>query len=167
MAAPSYMIIFNFSFPFSIECTRVLYLADAFFQSWTYWDSKYFWTDNGKVVKDLVSVFSRPYPIATNGIPKKMTYDYASKEFHFEFIPSSNETSFKNECPPTEIFVPPITYPNSQFDIEMSDSLSWMFSPDDLNIIFVVQTKKNNDLKAEIPVYLKLRPLVSVFRSGG
>ena len=60
-----------------------------------------------------------------------------------------------------------MTYPNSQFDIEMSDFLTWEFSPNDPDIIFVVQTKESENIKADIPVYLKLRPVVSVFRSGG
>ena len=58
----------------NLECTKVLDLADSYFQSWTYWDFKPFWNTNGDMIKDLVSVFSRPYPIATAGIPKKMNF---------------------------------------------------------------------------------------------
>ena len=150
----------------NLECTKVLDLADSYFQSWTYWDFKPFWNTNGDMIKDLVSVFSRPYPIATAGIPKKMNFEVATKEFHYEFIILPIIHSFNNSDP-TEIFIPPMTYPNSQFDIEMSDFLTWEFSPNDPDIIFVIQTKESEDIKADIPVYLKLRPVVSVFRSGG
>ena len=112
----------------------------------------------------MVSVFSRPYPKATAGLPKKLTYDSTLKEFYYEFQINS---ALSNDYP-TEIFVPPMTYPNSQFDIEMSDSLSWEFSLDDPNMIFVSKTKAYNNLEeAEIPVYLKICPLVSVYTSGG
>ena len=61
-----------------------------------------------------------------------------------------------------------MTYPNSQFEIEMSDFLSWEFSPDDPNSIFVSKTKPYDSLEeAEIPVYLKISLLLSVYKSGG
>ena len=60
-----------------------------------------------------------------------------------------------------------MTYPNSQFEIEMSDSLSWEFSTHDHNIIFVSQTKAINNPQMNISVYLKISPLVSVHISGG
>ena len=134
-----------------------------YFQSWTYWDFAPFWNKNGDLVKDLVSVFSRPYPIATAGSPQKLTYDPTSKEFYYEFRINN---AIRNNYP-TEIFVPPMTYPNSQFEIEMSDFLSWEFSPDDHNVIFVSQTKANDNLKMNISVYLKISPLVNVHILGG
>ena len=60
-----------------------------------------------------------------------------------------------------------MTYPNSQFEIEMSDFLSWEFSPNDHNVIFVSQTKANDNIQMEISVYVKISPLVNVHTSGG
>lgn len=61
-----------------------------------------------------------------------------------------------------------MTYPNSQLYVQMSISLSWEFSPDDPNRIFVSKTKQYDSLEeAEIPVYLKISQLLSVYKSGG
>ena len=60
-----------------------------------------------------------------------------------------------------------MTYPNSQFEIQMSDFSSWEFSPDDQNIIFVSQTKANDNIQMEISVYVKITPLFNVHTSGG
>ena len=147
----------------TIECNRVLDLADSYFQSWTYWDFAPFWNENGDIVQDLVSVFSRPYPMATAGIPKKIAFDFTNKEFHFEFI--IQNVSANTE--PTEIFIPPLVYPNSQFDIVLSDTLSWMFSQNDPNIIFVVPKSMQTDIEMEQLVYIKIQPVVRIFRSGG
>ena len=61
-----------------------------------------------------------------------------------------------------------MTYPTSQLYVQMSVSLSWEFSPDDPNRIFVSKTKPYDSLEeAEIPVYLKISLLLSVYKSGG
>ena len=56
-------------------------------------------------------------------------------------------------------------YLDSQFEIEVSESLTWMVSPNDPNIIFVVQRKElfNDELEVDI----KLRPAITISLSSG
>ena len=56
-------------------------------------------------------------------------------------------------------------YLDSQFEVEVSESLSWMVSPNDPNIIFVVQRKElcNDELEVDI----KLRPAITISLSSG
>ena len=140
----------------TIECNRVLDLADLHFQSWTYWDYGPFWNNNGELNKDLASLFSRPYPLATSGIPRNLVYDFTKKEFKYEFL-ISNDTAVRL---PTEIFVPPMIYPNHAFEVELSNDLEWKFSPVDSNIILITQTRPN--VNATSGAFVKIRPDINI-----
>lgn len=56
----------------------------------------------------------RPYPRATAGEPLKLSYDWLTRKFIFEFRHDPNITA------PTEIFVPPYVYTDG-FEVEVSD----------------------------------------------
>ena len=134
-------------------------LYTNFLQSWTYWDYWPFWNPStGEPNTDFQSFLSRPYPKATSGTPIKLSFDYETKEFNYEF---NLDTSIDQ---PTEIFIPPLTYSSqAQLDIDLSDSLSWNLSPDDPNVIFV----RPNVKQLENPVYVRFRPAVQLVKSVG
>ena len=136
-----------------VECSRVMNLADRYFQSWTYWDTNWLWNTDGSPKIDAISVFSRPYPISTCGSPQNLTFDYKTKEFLYEFILDPNIES------KTEIFVPPMFYPNSKFDLKLSEILSWEFSPQNPNIIFVTPIREQRE---EIPVFVQITPQIQI-----
>ena len=71
-----------------------------------YKDYAPFWPGNENLNKDFASVFSRPYPLATAGLPQKLIYDFDSREFHYKYIIKSGS----NGNYPTEIFIPPMIY---------------------------------------------------------
>ncbi len=143
----------------TVECSRVMDLADSHFQSWTYWDTDSFWNTEGRPKNDLVAVFSRPYPRATAGTPTKLSYDLLSKEFVYSF---NLDESIQE---PTEIYIPPLIYPEHQVDIDLSSSLSWNLSPDDPNVIFVTP-RKSQTIQVENPVTVSLKPVVRLFASS-
>ena len=99
--------------------------------------------------------FPRPYPIATSGTPQKLTYDYLSKEFRYEYCPDITLSK------PTEIFVPPLSFPNHQFDIELSETLSWELSTNNPNVILVSSVSK----PPKNSVYIKLLPRARLYTS--
>jgi endoglycosylceramidase len=89
----------------TVLCETVLGLADKYMASWTYWDSDFYW-ENGTCRWDLVEAFVRPYPRAIAGTPISM---YFEPERLVLFLEYEMDPSIKE---PTEIFVPPLHYPN-------------------------------------------------------
>ena len=102
----------------------------------------------------MVAVFTRPYPMITKGVPVKLSFDIISKSFRYEFE-ISPENGF------TEIYIPPLIYPNRQFELELSDSLSWEFSDNNANVIVV---HMSSDRRKEVanPVFVSIKPYVKV-----
>ena len=120
----------------TIECNAVMHLADRYFQSWTYWDTSdedKFWDANNQLINETVSVFSRPFPLSTNGMPKSLDFDPKRKTFEFTF-----ELNCMNSYMATEIYVPYLTF-RSHFEIDMSDGLHWKWSESKSHIIEVSQ----------------------------
>ena len=105
----------------TIECESVLNLADAYFQSWTYWDSQFFNADDGSVRWSTTRPFARVYPQAIAGIPIKITFDVNEKTFYFKFMLNLSIEK------PTEIFIPEVHYPTG-FAVTVSDGLKWSFN---------------------------------------
>ncbi|RNA13991.1 glycoside hydrolase subgroup catalytic core [Brachionus plicatilis] len=92
------------------ECKAILDQSDKNFQSWCYWDSYFYDLDSLNEISELVSLFSRVYPKATNGIPIRYFFNSTSKEFSYEY--RMNITNFDQAMAPTEIHIPPEIYPN-------------------------------------------------------
>jgi len=107
------------------ECESVLDAADRYFQSWTYWDSIFYYKNSQAEISDLVDVFSRVYPMATNGVPQKMYFNTTSKEFLFSYNLNAT-TVYQAAYVPTEIFVPNHVYPNG-FNVHVSIHLKWLY----------------------------------------
>jgi len=107
------------------ECESVLDATDRYFQSWTYWDSKFYYKRSQQTINDLVNIFSRVYPMATNGVPIKMHYNTTSKDFFFNYQLNAT-TIYQGAYVPTEIFIPAQVYP-SGFNVNVSSHLKWLY----------------------------------------
>lgn len=107
------------------ECESVLDATDKYFQSWTYWDSFFYYRKSQQTIQELVNIFSRVYPVATNGFPIKMYFNTTSKDFFFSY--KLNVTSiYQAAFVPTEIFIPAHVYPNG-FNVNVSNHLKWLY----------------------------------------
>lgn len=113
------------------ECKYVLDASDKHFQSWAYWDSD-FYLDNFEVNFDLVNIFSRVYPIVTNGLPVTLFYNSTTK--YFEYVYQMNVVSLRQASLTTEIFVPENLY-KTGFDVSVSTHLEWVFDEDSSRIL--------------------------------
>ena len=109
------------------ECKYILNSTDAHLQSWTYWDENLYYRDTREINQDLVNLFSRVYPMATNGIPLSMSYDVDTRKFSYTF--SLNATSLRRAALDTEIFVPDHVYAPNGFQVIASKFLTWRFDP--------------------------------------
>ena len=109
------------------ECRYILEASDQHFQSWTYWDWD-FYTDDYQINYYKLNLFSRVYPTATNGIPKTLFYNSTTQFFSYTY--EANITSIRQAVLPTEIFIPLHLYPNNNFQVSVSPSLTWKFDTD-------------------------------------
>ena len=109
------------------ECRFILESSDSHFQSWTYWDWD-FYTHDYQVNYYKLNLFSRVYPTATNGLPKTLFYNSTTQFFSYTY--EANVTSLKQAVLPTEIFIPLHLYPNNNFQVTVSPSLTWTFDTD-------------------------------------
>jgi len=66
----------------------------------------------------ICRVFTRPYPQATAGTPDSLQFDFDTRIFRYTFETNTAIPS------PTEIFVPPLIYPEG-FDVIVSSALEW------------------------------------------
>lgn len=98
---------------------------------------------DGELVEDLVIFFSRPYPMATVGRPYKLTFDVKTRIFEYQFYP---DLTIKQ---PSEIFVPPLHYPQRRYSVSTSENLKWAISQNNENIILVYNTPNGSSNKIE------------------
>ncbi|ESN95342.1 hypothetical protein HELRODRAFT_86747 [Helobdella robusta] len=103
----------------TMECDFILDKSDEHLQSWTYWDSLFF-DDNGFPKPEVIKSFSRPYAMATAGIPVMMKFDLDEQIFQFEF---RSRTKIRSS---TEIFIPIIHYPDELL-VDTQPLLKWIY----------------------------------------
>lgn len=115
------------------ECKVILKAADNHMQSWTYWDSEFYYYDTWQVRDDLVNIFSRVYPMATNGIPVSIDYDVDKKKF--QYVYNINARTLKQANLRTEIFVPKHAYPNG-FVVFAPAFLTWNYDSNANRVYF-------------------------------
>ena len=77
--------------------------------------------------------------MATAGRPVKLEFDIYTKVFDYQFHP---DPSF--EGIPTEIFVPPMQYPDGKFEIATSANLEWMMSELNPNVLLVFNSLESS-----------------------
>lgn len=119
------------------NCKFVLDASDFHFQSWTYWDSNFF-GPNPQINQAIINIFSRVYPMATNGIPIRYSYNTTTKYFLYNY--KVNINSFKKAILNTEIFVPKFAYPNG-FNVDLSHDFIWTFNEDLSRVQINLDTK--------------------------
>jgi hypothetical protein len=94
-------------------------------QSWAYWDANFYHPVTLQIRTELVSSFSRVYPVLVNGIPIALSYNTTTREFLFKFrMEVENATSARF---PTEIFIPSHVYLPNGFQVHLSSNLNWYF----------------------------------------
>jgi hypothetical protein len=128
------------------ECERTLKECDRHFQSWTYWDSDFYY-DTFDVNVQLVNAFSRVYPMTTNGIPQDMQYNTTTKVF--KYLYNMNALSLKEASLNTEIFVPPHAYP-SGFNVDVSTHLKWTYDQDNYRVLVAISKEVMNQFKSKL-----------------
>ena len=67
-----------------------------------------------------------------------MTFDLWTKSFRFEYYPDLNISTVNAYEFPTEISVPEMQYPDGSYIVKASDSVQWIISPYNPNIIQVI-----------------------------
>ena len=97
-----------------------------------------------------------------------------SKEFNYQFNITSkcDDTTLEEEEDylVTEIYVPPMIYTNHQFDLQLSECLSWEFSKQNANIVLIhfskstiTSSKEDKELKiVENPVFINIQLHITV-----
>jgi endoglycosylceramidase len=111
--------------------TRLLEWADSRFQSWAYWQYKYFhdittinhneaiFNPDGQVEPPKVRMLSRTYAQATAGLPVHMSFDAASGNFVYEYTPDLRLTA------PTELYLnEKVHYPHG-YDLHIEPLGCW------------------------------------------
>ena len=135
------------------ELDRVTNFANQHFQSWAYWQYKYFgdvttqfgtfqglYHDDGSIQMRKVAILARPYARAIAGEPIRMHFDPKTRVF---------ELTFTSHGGMTEIYVNrQITYPNG-FDLRANASVSIL---ERRNVIEISSRWK------QTTIHLKLRP---------
>lgn len=116
-------------------CNYVLDGSDTHMQSWTYWESDFFSSDT-EFSNEIVNVFSRVYPMITNGRPKAIFFNSTTKDFSFTY--QMAVYNLKQATLTTEIFVPQFMYPKG-FSVGVSPELKWTFDEDSSRLIITLK----------------------------
>lgn len=112
----------------TFECESVLNANDEYMTSWTYWDSNFYDVDNGfKLLDQVIEIFSRVYPMETNGMPGSLYFNTTTKEFSYTF--SMEVTRDYRTKLATKIFIPAHVYPDG-FKVNLSPGLISHFDAD-------------------------------------
>ena len=93
-----------------------------------------------------------------------------SKEFNYQFnITGQCDDSVEEDenYLVTEIYVPPMIYTNHQFDLQLSECLSWEFSKQNDNIVLIhfsnsTSSEEEKEKKVENPVFVNIQPHITV-----
>jgi hypothetical protein len=114
------------------ECEAVLNANDKYLQSWAYWDSAFYDRQTDEPIYQLIDIFSRVYPLVTNGISTYLFYNTTTKDFKLSY--RLNATTIYQASLPTEIVIPPHVYP-SGFDVSLSDNLKWSYDESNYKVL--------------------------------
>ncbi|UJR12067.1 hypothetical protein I4U23_016245 [Adineta vaga] len=98
--------------------------ADKYFQSWAYW---------GIIYNDMNAIkqITRPYARAIAGQPNTMQYEIDTKIFLLTY---TIDLSIKQ---PTEIYIPSLVYPKSNYNVTVNEYIQWKIDPMNPNIILI------------------------------
>jgi len=117
-----------------IELEAVMDLADARFESWTFYDMVSITDRDGALIGDTMRVMARPFAQAIAGTPVSMSFTSSSGIFTLKY-----EADPAIEAP-TEIVVPALRFPHG-FSIDLSDGLTWEMVQGRKNVVAISSTK--------------------------
>ncbi|CAF0798530.1 unnamed protein product [Brachionus calyciflorus] len=126
-------------------CKYVLDASDEHFQSWTYWESNFFSNDQS-FNEELLNIFSRVYPVVTNGIPKSLNYNSTTKNFLYTY--EMTVSNYKQALLTTEIHVPQFLYKYG-FQVNISPDLKWFYDSESSRIIISLNDTYLNKFSKE------------------
>lgn len=102
--------------------------ADKYIQSWAYW---------GEISSAAQASLARVYARAIAGPPIVMQYDPMQRSFTLSY---NIDISIDE---PTEIFIPPLHFPNASYSVTIDGPLTWNVDPDNENVILVQRTAQS------------------------
>ena len=128
------------------ECEYVLDSSDQYFTSWSYWNSKTFYTEDGETTNyQVIKIFSRVYPQSTAGTPSMLYYNTKTLTFIYEY---KHDPKIKE---PTEIYVPDFLYLNG-FLVSVSNHLNYTIDKDNRLVLVTLDDSWNETLDAKIMI---------------
>jgi hypothetical protein len=102
--------------------------ADKYLQSWAYW---------GEVSPASQASLARVYARAIAGPPISMQYNATLRSFYLSY---NIDISISE---PTEIFIPPLHFPNASYIVTLDGPIKWNVDPDNENVILVTRTEQS------------------------
>jgi endoglycosylceramidase len=143
-----------------VQVDRLLNWADSNFQSWAYWQYKFyhdyttmnqneaFYDRNGDLEAEKVKTLSRTYAQAIAGRPVHMAFDTKKSRFDLEYTPNPNIT--KN----TEIYMNAnLHYPHG-YKVDLKPSGCWVTSLVGSTLEVIAQPSKGSDCKGNVKLTL-------------
>jgi endoglycosylceramidase len=130
------------------ECESILNANDKYLQSWAYWDSDFYYNVTDDVNYQLVNIFSRVYPMKTNGVPNLLYFNTSSKDFVYVYEIDATDLR-KASILPTEIFVPEHVYPFG-FDVSVSNHLEWSYDKQSNKVLVVLSEAAKHELESNM-----------------
>merc|ERR1711871_1166165 len=149
---------------------RLLNWADSNFQSWAYWQYKFyhdyttmnqneaFYDRNGDLETLKVKTLSRTYAQAIAGVPVHMAFNSKTGQFDLEYKPNLNITKH------TEIYMnSPLYYPHG-YNVDLTPSRCWYTSYTESKL--EVRAKGSQGTGCQANVKLSLRAAASHARDA-
>ena len=128
------------------ECEYVLDSADQYFTSWSYWNSKTFYSEDGQNINyPIINIFSRVYPQSTAGTPTSLYYNTTTLIFIYEY---EHDPSIGT---PTQIYVPDFLYKNG-FQVSVSNHLKYSLDKINHLVLVTLESSWNQALDAKIMI---------------
>jgi hypothetical protein len=98
--------------------------ADQFLQSWAYWGDIF---NHASAINHITRIYAR----AISGKPLAMQYIADQRLFYLSYYV---DPMIKQ---PTEIFIPPLEFPQQSYNITVNAVLKWKIDPTNANVILV------------------------------
>ena len=88
--------------------------------------------------------------MATAGRPLKLEFDVYTRVFDYQFHP---DPTFEGIA--TEIFVPPLQYPDAKFEVITSTNVEWRMAEDNPNVLLIFNSLESSP---EQVAFVKILP---------
>ncbi|VDD83559.1 unnamed protein product [Mesocestoides corti] len=157
----------------TIECNAVMNGADANLQSWTYWDSQFFDTDDKPIINQAsllsrqffrlmrtqsVKPFARFYPMATGGTPINLKFDVATGSGSYAFLTNEvTEALSKQGKAIASIFLPLELYYPQGYEVDVVPS-TFTYSASNVNDHIIEVFAPADGIMKDVVAEINVRP---------